>query len=258
MERTELLDLPYILPSQAQKSVTHNEALRALDALVQLAVRDDSLTAPPVAPVAGDRYIVAEPASGEWSGHEGEIAAYQDGAWAFYLPLDGWLAHVAASNRMRLRRDAAWTDMPAPSALADVEQLGVNASASATNRLTVSAAATLLTAETDDHRLVVNKTGEADTATLLFQSGYSGRAEMGLAGNDAMSFKVSPDGATWSEPMVLTPSGARLGTTTQAALPSPGVAGAGSLAVIGDGPGGATIVFSDGTDWRSVTLGPAL
>ena len=32
------LDLPFILPSQAQKHVTHNEALRLLDALVQLAV----------------------------------------------------------------------------------------------------------------------------------------------------------------------------------------------------------------------------
>jgi hypothetical protein len=41
---TPHLQLPYILASQAQKRVTHNEALRILDGLVQLSVRD--LSAP--------------------------------------------------------------------------------------------------------------------------------------------------------------------------------------------------------------------
>ena len=38
MDLTENLQIPYILPSQAQKHVTHNEAIKALDAVVQLAV----------------------------------------------------------------------------------------------------------------------------------------------------------------------------------------------------------------------------
>ncbi|MBB3144845.1 hypothetical protein FHS21_001246 [Phyllobacterium trifolii] len=37
-QTTTNLKLPYIAPSQAQKHVTHNEAIRALDALVQLSV----------------------------------------------------------------------------------------------------------------------------------------------------------------------------------------------------------------------------
>ena len=36
MENSANLQLPYIMPSQAQKHVTHNEAVRTLDALVQL------------------------------------------------------------------------------------------------------------------------------------------------------------------------------------------------------------------------------
>jgi hypothetical protein len=36
-EATPNLTLPYIMPSQAQKHVTHHEAIRALDALVQIA-----------------------------------------------------------------------------------------------------------------------------------------------------------------------------------------------------------------------------
>ena len=55
---THLL-LPYLLAAQAQKHVTVNEALRLLDGLVQLAVLDRHLTAPPAGPAGGARYIVA-------------------------------------------------------------------------------------------------------------------------------------------------------------------------------------------------------
>jgi len=49
-DTTTQLVLPYILAAQAQKHVTHNEALRLLDGLVQLSVLDRDLTAPPVSP----------------------------------------------------------------------------------------------------------------------------------------------------------------------------------------------------------------
>ena len=67
-DATTHLLLPYILAAQAQKHVTHNEALRVLDNLVQLAVLDRDLNAPPGAPAEGDRYIVkASPApTGAW------------------------------------------------------------------------------------------------------------------------------------------------------------------------------------------------
>ena len=45
MDTTPNLGMQYILPSQAQKHVTHNEALRVLDALAQLVVKD-TLSAP--------------------------------------------------------------------------------------------------------------------------------------------------------------------------------------------------------------------
>ncbi|MEQ1614009.1 MAG: DUF2793 domain-containing protein, partial [Hyphomicrobiaceae bacterium] len=89
------LNLPYILAAQAQKHVTHNEAVRALDAIVQLSVLDRDLTAPPATPADGDRYIVAATPTGSWSGQAGNIAAFQDGAWAYYAPRKGWLAWIA-------------------------------------------------------------------------------------------------------------------------------------------------------------------
>ncbi len=44
------LSLPYLQPSQAQKHVTHNEALRVLDLVTQLSVLTDDQPAPPGGP----------------------------------------------------------------------------------------------------------------------------------------------------------------------------------------------------------------
>jgi hypothetical protein len=79
MTDTPNLALPYILASQAQKHVTHNEAIRALDCLVQLSVESRVLTSPPASPADGSRYVVAAGASGDWTGQSGKIAAFQDG-----------------------------------------------------------------------------------------------------------------------------------------------------------------------------------
>ena len=68
MDQTANLALPYIMPAQAQKFVSHNEALARLDAIVQLAVLDRDLATPPASPAEGDRYIGAASASDAWSG----------------------------------------------------------------------------------------------------------------------------------------------------------------------------------------------
>lgn len=77
------LGLPYIAAAQAQKHVTHNEALRSLDAIVMLSVLDRDLTAPPGSPGDGDRYLVKATGSGGFVGKDGQIAHYRDGAWGF-------------------------------------------------------------------------------------------------------------------------------------------------------------------------------
>ena len=40
----------------------------------------------------------------------------------------------------------------------------------------------------------MNKETAADVLSLLLQTGFSGRAEIGLIGDDDLLFKVSPDG----------------------------------------------------------------
>ncbi len=108
MDETQNLQLPYIMAAQSQKHVTHNEAIRNLDALVQLAVKDRDLSAPPGSPGEGERYIVAGGASGAWSGKEGYVAAFQDGAWMFYLPRAGWRCWVEDEGVLLVYDGALW------------------------------------------------------------------------------------------------------------------------------------------------------
>ena len=81
--------------------------------------------------------------------------------------------------------------------------LGVNTTADATNKLAVKSNAVLFAAleaangGDGDIRFVVNKEADGDTASLLFQKGFSGRAEFGLIGDNDFRLKVSPDGSTW-------------------------------------------------------------
>ena len=92
------LNLPYIDANQAQKHVTHNEAVRLLDALVQMAVISRTLTAPPGSPADGNRYIVASGGTGAWAGWDLNIAYYVDGAWTKLVPQAGWIAWVESES----------------------------------------------------------------------------------------------------------------------------------------------------------------
>ncbi|MBX3491408.1 MAG: DUF2793 domain-containing protein [Parvibaculum sp.] len=205
-ETTELLSLPYIMPSQAQKHVTHNEAMRKLDALVQLAVESRGFAAPPSEPVPGERHIVAADATGAWNGRDGSIAAWLDGQWLFMVPNAGWLAWVKDEGKLLVFSAPGWIDF-APAAGA-AYMLGINTSADETNRFAVKSDAVLIshddmTPGTGNLHVIVNKAGAENTAALLFQSGYSGHGEIGLTGNDDLTFKVSSDGSAWRQSIVV-------------------------------------------------------
>ncbi|MGQ0457936.1 MAG: DUF2793 domain-containing protein [Hyphomicrobium sp.] len=287
VEQSPNLLLPYIMAAQAQKHVTHNEAIRALDAIVHIGALDRDLAAPPASPANGDRYIVAASPTGAWIGQAGRLAAYQDGAWMFYAPREGWVAWLADENAAVVYDGAAWIAFggggagladvvddttpqlggqldvngfalgdgvlelvrfsetaaavneitianaatgagPAISATGDDANIalnlegkgtggvrtpfiGVNATADATNRIAVSAPAVLLNHAGNGHQLKLNKAAAADTASVLFQTGFSGRAEFGTTGDDNFHVKTSPNGSTWSESITIDAANVRVG-----------------------------------------------
>lgn len=211
-DSSALLALPYILPAQAQKHVTHNEAISQLDVIVQLAVTARNLASPPATPAQNDRYIVAAGATGAWAGNSGKIALYDGTAWAFYAPNAGWTAWVAAEKLLTSYDGTAWVtaaDQPQ-----QFSRLGIAAPADVTNRLTVSAPATLLNHAGAGHQLKINKSLASNTASLLFQTNFLGRAEMGTTGNDDFAIKVSADGSSFATGLTIA------GATGQVSVPA--------------------------------------
>ena len=219
--QTNNLGLPYILPSQAQKHVTHNEALRLLDGIVQLSVADRDRAEPDAAPAEGERHIVAAGGSGAWAGKDGQVAMFQDDAWAFLVPREGWLVWVSDEAKLLCRHDDAWSEVEATlSILQDLELLGVGTTADAANPFAAKLNKALWTARPvaeggdGDLRYTLNKEAGANVLSLLLQSGWSGRAEFGLVGSDDVTLKVSPDGANWHEALAVD------GATGAASFPS--------------------------------------
>ncbi len=101
------LALSYLVASQAQKELTHNEALNDLDVLVQPVVTSRTLSAPPASPSEGDAYIIGSSATGAWSGHEDDIAFYFSG-WKFKTPENGWQIYITAESAFALFDGSSW------------------------------------------------------------------------------------------------------------------------------------------------------
>lgn len=272
-DTSSILSLPFIQASQAQKHVTHNEALRMLDILVQLAVLSSSELDPPTGAVDGDRYIVPVSATGDWMGKENSIACMQDGVWQFISPLTGWRADVADTEEQVRFDGSQW--VPTSVETSNLDLVGVNTTADNTNKLAVSSDATLLTHDGGSHQLKINKAGLSDTAAMLFQSNWSGRAEFGLAGDDNFRIKTSADGTNWANAITVNGAGdvgikkspsatldvdgiMRLSPTLIANLPSANTVGAGGIAFVSDAAGGAQLAFSDGTNWLKVSDGSSI
>ena len=252
-ETSPRLALPLIVAAQAQKHLTHNEALLRLETLVQPVVQDMAALTPPASPSPADCVVVGAGASGAFTGQDGKIAAHIADAWHFFAPEPGWMVVLAGTGQPYVHSAGGWAELPAASAQQNLARIGINATASATNRLTVASDATLLSAENQDHRLIVNKAGPTATASLVFQSGWSGRAEMGLAGTDGFAIKVSADGTDWTTALSIDPA------TGHVALPARAAATAHLDGGARDFAPGETVGFDGLTHAQGgMTLGPAL
>lgn len=205
-DTTPRLALPLLAAAQAQKHVTHNEALVALDRLVHLTALDRRNT-PPESPAGGDAHLVGDAPTGAFAGHADAVATFDGSAWRFDTPAAGWIVWLAADEAALVFGGAGWADLKVRSA----DRLGIATGADDTNRLAVASPAVLFTHAGAGTQVKLNKAAAADTASVLFQTGWSGRAEMGTAGDDKFRFKVSADGSAWLTAMTVEPATAYTG-----------------------------------------------
>ncbi|MBB5723628.1 hypothetical protein FHS72_003273 [Loktanella ponticola] len=241
------LNLPYIQPAQAQKHVTHNEAIELLDMIVQLSVQGFDASTPPAAPSDGETWAIGTAPTGAWTDQAGKIASFRGGGWLFITPQTGWQAYDATAGEMRVYSGVNW-QLPSFDNMAGI---GINAVADATNKLSVASEAVLFNHAGAGHQLKLNKASTTDTASLLFQSNWSGRAEMGLAGSDDFAVKVS-DGATWFTGLTVTGATGAVQINEVLSLPPRTEPASGTAGDVYFDSASAKLRCFDGTIWQDL------
>ena len=120
----------------------------------------------------------------------------------------GWVCYVEDEATLIAWNGSSWQVAGGgggTSELQNVALLGVGATADVTNPFAAKLNNALWVAKGvaeggDGHlRYKLSKESAAKTLSFLFQDSYSGRAEIGLTGDDDFHFKVSPDGSGWVE-----------------------------------------------------------
>ena len=104
MPETPRLALPLIAAGQAQKDITHNDAILALDRLVALVVASRTLAAPPSTPQMGQCHIVPAGGGAAWGRASGTLVHWQGTGWLAVPPRDGQIALVADEGLMLVFR----------------------------------------------------------------------------------------------------------------------------------------------------------
>ncbi|MGQ0660215.1 DUF2793 domain-containing protein [Sphingosinicella sp.] len=124
MSTTTRFALPLIAPGQAQKEAYHNEALTLIDAALHACVEDRPLTDPPTAPAAGESWLVAGGAIGDWADRDDSLATWTGGGWRFAVPVSGMTAWNKAAGNWLHWSGAAWVGgWPVAALLIDGDQV---------------------------------------------------------------------------------------------------------------------------------------
>jgi len=220
-ETSARLNLPYIQPSQAQKHVTHNEAIRQLDALVQMAAQSDSETSPPEKVSHSECYIIPENASGEWAGHETELAVYENQGWIYYVPKAGWVAYVQALNALKVFDGSKWRSIETGD---NAKELTFSNGPSLTQarRFAVATSEALWTTDEKDttskggHIQILNKSSRDADLGFVFQREYQTTALLGQFGSKHFRLTTASSPNTFRGALVIDPQTA---TVSQPFLP---------------------------------------
>lgn len=169
---------------------------------------------------SGWRQLMERTAGGGVYFNDGTVASATDlsehidlrlGNYGINVQAGGIVNFVTNGSHQFLRADGEnYLFMDANAARFDTP-LGVGgATADTTNKLAVNSEAVLLNNAGDDMRLTMNKAAAGDDTSLTLQTNFSTRAQVGLTGDDDLRFKVSPDGSTFHDGVVIDRSTGRV------------------------------------------------
>lgn len=112
-------DLPYLFVGQAQKEITHNEALIRIDAILNPVIQKIETVAPVNLTLddSGKCWLIGPSASGQWASKENQIAYWTGGSWRYLeLPIGAAIFNIDQGVSIT-KTDTGWYT---PTNIADV------------------------------------------------------------------------------------------------------------------------------------------
>lgn len=73
----------------------------------------DYLKTPPTSVITNDKYLILSDASGDWVGHDNQIARWTGTAWFFLIPDAGQIVHLLSTGLYMVWRGTYWQETPA-------------------------------------------------------------------------------------------------------------------------------------------------
>ncbi len=209
--QTPHLSLDYLVPDQAQKHVTLNDALRRLDGLVHLSVESASRTTPPATPQNGVRYLVPDTATEAWEEARGKLVIFEDTGWQVVTPREGWRLWQTDTHAMMVFDGIKWRTLGG-----DLLDNALNGVRFERTRAQFDFSATLPVLTIPSHRLIFGITGriiETLTGPTNWQLGVGGGtnrygSQLPLEAGSTINGPANSPMVYWSPaPVVLTPNG---------------------------------------------------
>jgi Protein of unknown function (DUF2793)/Chaperone of endosialidase len=199
------LGIKFLQASQADKHVAVNEAFDLLDVLVGQSVKGFGTNQAPTSNQEGDAFVIGTNPSQAWTGKASQMAVWKLGAWQFLQPRRGWqVREIDANFATKIYTGTDWQALDLIGASASkLTSIGLGTDASVATPFAAVLNQASWTARgivqggTGDLRIYAGKSTSSQTVSTVFQTGFSGRAEVGLCGDDLYSIRVSANGSTW-------------------------------------------------------------
>ena len=83
--------------------------LQLLEILTGAHILDRDLTAPPGGESGGDCYIPAATATGDWAGHDGDVAYFDGTSWVFVTPWVGLSVYIGDEDVRSTYKTGGWS-----------------------------------------------------------------------------------------------------------------------------------------------------
>lgn len=157
-DKTPYQNLPLLMPGQALKYITYNEALQTLDLLLHCAIDETQLTALPANAPTGFRALISDNPEAVLAPNAQNLAAFDGTDWSFHTPKTGWRVYHAPSSTGYIYDGENWVQEMAETqteftgALSNLNSVGIGTSTSEAHVLSVRGASTLFSGEAS-HRI---------------------------------------------------------------------------------------------------------